>query len=323
MYDGVRRPQGVTNLPPHSQEDSDRHELEFRSNEHRAGDQGSRGLFPGIVGTEQERLTSRASHFSIARKPVSHQQSSVSASDKKGLYAEVDPSYTSKQQEPKDHFDFFRFWWLELLCCVVFIGALVAVVVTIRPYEEHPLPQWPYHLSINSLIAIYVVILKAAILLVAAEGLNQLKWRWFYQDRPLRDLLSYDSASRGPWGSLVLLWRLRGRQLVSSCGAFITLAALITDPFAPQVIATYDCPIAAESAIATVPRTNNFDESGPHTGASLARLSLGLQNSVNAGIFDPGQSVALIVQRAIALFRAFTTPWGIAVTATIPQMSSP
>jgi hypothetical protein len=32
------------------------------------------------------------------------------------------------------------------------------------------LPQWPYSLSINSLISIYVVILKAAMLLVLAQG---------------------------------------------------------------------------------------------------------------------------------------------------------
>jgi Protein of unknown function (DUF3176) len=128
-------------------------------------------------------------------------------------------------------------------------------------------------------------------LLVAAEGLSQLKWRWYDRASPLKDLLTYDDASRGPWGALTLLWNLRGRQLVSSCGAFITVAALITDPFAQQVIATYDCRVPSESVVGTIPRTNYYDEQGPHTGAGRSAVSLGLQKSINAGIFNPGEHV--------------------------------
>jgi Protein of unknown function (DUF3176) len=90
--------------------------------------------------------------------------------------------------------------------------------------------------------------------LVATQGLCQLKWRWFSKYRPLSDILNYDEASCCPWGSLLLLWRLRGRQLVPSYGAFITIAALIIDPFAQQIIATYDCRIPAESVVATISR---------------------------------------------------------------------
>jgi Protein of unknown function (DUF3176) len=53
-------------------------------------------------------------------------------------------------------------------------------------------------LTINTLISVYIVILKAALLLVAAEGLSQLKWTWFGVSRPLMDLVSFDDASRGP-----------------------------------------------------------------------------------------------------------------------------
>ena len=66
-----------------------------------------------------------------------------------------------------------RNWWLELGACFVFILALIAIVVTLRPHQGKPLPQWPYNISVNSLIAIYVVILKATVLLVTAEGLGK------------------------------------------------------------------------------------------------------------------------------------------------------
>jgi hypothetical protein len=67
---------------------------------------------------------------------------------------------------------FLRNWWLEIGACFIFVLALLAIIVTLRPHQDKPLPQWPYNISVNSLISIYVVILKATVLLVTAEGLG-------------------------------------------------------------------------------------------------------------------------------------------------------
>ena len=186
-------------------------------------------------------------------------------------------------------YGFIRLWWSELLSCFLFIGALVAIIITVLPYTNEPLPQWRYNLSINTLIAIYVVILKATILFVVAEGISQLKWTWYYQQRPLKDLLIFDNASRGPWGALILIWRLRGRYIVS-CGAFIMVAALIIDPFAQQIISTYDCRIPIASEVASVPRTNLFDHR--EQPWSYAPVHLGMQKAINSGLYNPGGSVS-------------------------------
>lgn len=45
--------------------------------------------------------------------------------------------------------------------------------------------------------------------LPAAEGISQLKWYWFNEPQPLIDLDRFDTASRGPWGSLLLLFHTR------------------------------------------------------------------------------------------------------------------
>ena len=68
---------------------------------------------------------------------------------------------------------FLKSWWLEIGACCIFILALIAIVVTLRPHQNKPLPQWPYSISVNSLISIYAVILKATILLVTAESLGK------------------------------------------------------------------------------------------------------------------------------------------------------
>lgn len=45
----------------------------------------------------------------------------------------------------------------------------------------------------------------------------------------------FDNASRGPWGSFMLLLRIKGRSL-AALGAAITLFALAMDPFFQQVV---------------------------------------------------------------------------------------
>ena len=115
-----------------------------------------------------------------------------------------------------------RNWWMEIAACFLFFAALTAIVATMYTHQGKPLPQWPYQISVNSLISIYVVVFKGTILLMTAEGLGQFKWRWFLERRPLDDLVTYDQATRGPLGALSLLWRLRLRHPLSSAGALIT-----------------------------------------------------------------------------------------------------
>jgi Protein of unknown function (DUF3176) len=185
----------------------------------------------------------------------------------------------------------FHAWRFEILSCLLFVLSLVAIFVTIYSHQGRPLPQWPYSISINSLVAIYVVILKAAMLFVAAEGLSQLKWSWFKRSRPLEDLTRYDMASRGAWGAVRLLWTLRGRDLVASIGAVVTIAALAIDPFAQQIIHYYTCQIELTTAQAAIPRTNLFYEPGLHDGNLQISISTGMQSAVNIGVFQPAVDV--------------------------------
>lgn len=66
-------------------------------------------------------------------------------------------------------------------------------------------------MSINAFISIFSGFAKSALLLPTAEALGQLKWDWFRKDeKKMMDFEVMDSASRGPWGSMVLLARTKG-----------------------------------------------------------------------------------------------------------------
>ncbi|KAI9725124.1 MAG: hypothetical protein M1828_003466 [Chrysothrix sp. TS-e1954] len=176
-------------------------------------------------------------------------------------------------------------WWLEILACVLIIAVIAAVVVTIRLQQDRPLYHWPYDLSINSIISIYSVVVKAAILLIVSEGLSQLKWVWYTCARPLKDLEDFDKASRGEiWGSLLLIWRLRLKSLASSIAALITLAVLLVDPFAQQIVRYYSCSILDDGAIAFLPRTNRYDYLGFADTASFDTVDNGMQAAMNAAL---------------------------------------
>lgn len=144
-------------------------------------------------------------------------------------------------------------WRQEIACCIVAVAALLALFATLYAYGNKPSPDWPRWLSLNTIVSMYVVLLKSAVLLIAAEGLGQLKWTWFEESsQPLPD-----HATRGPAGSLALLWRL-GIFTLSSCGALVIILALAVDPFAQQILRYYECSISVVGAAPNLPRTNWF-----------------------------------------------------------------
>ncbi|KAG8528558.1 uncharacterized protein KY384_006730 [Bacidia gigantensis] len=183
-----------------------------------------------------------------------------------------------------------RTWWLELAACVIAILAISGVVATLRPHQGKPLPQWPYHLTVNTLLSIYMTVLRGVVVTIATEGLGQLKWSWLKEERPIMDITRYDAATRGPLGALTLLWHLRTRNLLSSTGAVIALLILIVDPFGQQIIHYYTCSVAIDHLQAEVPRTNVFLPevfNGPG-GASGFTVEPALQAAVPDGALGSG-----------------------------------
>ncbi|KAH7349095.1 hypothetical protein BKA66DRAFT_293491, partial [Pyrenochaeta sp. MPI-SDFR-AT-0127] len=130
-------------------------------------------------------------------------------------------------------------------------------------------------ITLNAYIAVLAAVSKAALILPVSEAIGQLKWIWFQQDAALWDFQLYDSASRGPWGSFMLLLRTRCKHLVS-LGALITVLALAFEPFFQQIVA-YPERITAVgqgltwSAMTFVPeRPPSRRQSGPKRDPSMS-----------------------------------------------------
>ncbi|KAK8075524.1 hypothetical protein PG997_010187 [Apiospora hydei] len=151
-------------------------------------------------------------------------------------------------------------WSSELLMCFLIFGVPFVALGTLLPYHGKPLPQWPYRITINSLLSVYSTALKAAIGLVLSSGIAQLQWAWFTTQRSLYDVVRYDEATRGPWGSLRIIWAHRLRQPLTALGALVMVLIIAVEPFVQQILRTVDCSFHLDHERATIPRANVYGD---------------------------------------------------------------
>lgn len=188
------------------------------------------------------------------------------------MHRDSHPGYTPLDSNRRDGLrHWMHIWWWETCCCIIALGALLAIVATIRSYESRELPRWKLGLSINTVIAIWTAVLKAAAGLVVAEGISHLKWIVVLRPQNLSTFVAHDDASRGPLGALKLIFRNRywekgfhATAFISSLGAVITVFILLLDPFSQQIVRTHKCKIEVATENGTIPRTNaHYPNGGP------------------------------------------------------------
>jgi hypothetical protein len=113
----------------------------------------------------------------------------------------------------------------------------MAVTIILARMHGKPLDRWTISISLNATIAIFITAAKSLALLVIGACIAQSKWICFKSSaRKLEELDLFDSAARGPLGSLRLLLQVRWHTGLASVGAIVTILALGVDTFAQQVI---------------------------------------------------------------------------------------
>jgi hypothetical protein len=102
-------------------------------------------------------------------------------------------------------------WWLmEILSWCFSAVCMVIIAIVLCKYDGKQVPDWRLGFSISAFVSILSGFAKSALLLPTAEALGQLKWDWFRRsEKRVMDFERLDSASRGAWGSFVLLAQTR------------------------------------------------------------------------------------------------------------------
>ncbi|KAJ5602505.1 hypothetical protein N7537_005461 [Penicillium hordei] len=180
------------------------------------------------------------------------------------------------------------FIW-EVLAMVLSSGVLVAIVVILTQYDDHPQPAWRL-VSLNSVISWLSTVSKGCVLSAISEGIGQLKWVWFTRkSRPLVDLGAFDGASRGVYGCAGLVWRLRARHF-AALGSLAVILAIAFDPFIQNLIHYYPKLIADSSGTAIVSSNPQYDALGPALETGACYLDAEMKANIYNSLFNSDMS---------------------------------
>jgi len=151
----------------------------------------------------------RAIPTPIKRKPVGSAPSakrptSIETPSKKGTLWEKTKHLLSGNDS----------WFWETLAIILSVVAILALIFVLRHVDGMAQTSWTFQFTPNTVISLLSTTARSSSLVAIAAVIGQEKWLWFglgrrhgfRKDTRLADLQIFDSASRGPLGSLNLIW---------------------------------------------------------------------------------------------------------------------
>nr|WVH32727.1 hypothetical protein [Trichoderma asperellum] len=126
-------------------------------------------------------------------------------------------------------------WWMEIVTICISSGCMAGLIAILASFQNRLTTDWTFFISINAAVAIAITAARATLLAAVSVFLSQDKWSHFNNKaRRLQDLNIIDRASRGPLGSIQMLFSVPwGWATVS---AVVMILSLLTDTFVQQVV---------------------------------------------------------------------------------------
>ncbi|KAK9774088.1 hypothetical protein AB5N19_06921 [Seiridium cardinale] len=154
-------------------------------------------------------------------------------------------------------------WKWQATQLLIAFGTLASIISVLDRLSGEQQPKWLQGFTLNSLIAILATLLRGTLVTVVEGVISQLKWDWFQMDRPLIHLEAYERASRGPWGALRYMYRIRGLNL-ATVGALITVISMAIGALTQQAIRSVACsrPLLLGDNAAYVPVAQTLSNDG-------------------------------------------------------------
>lgn len=144
----------------------------------------------------------------------------------------------AKPKPKKRHSTWVRLsstWWLEIVTLFISTGCMAGLIAILAGFQNRLTTDWTFFISINAAVAIAITAARATLLAAVSVVLSQEKWSHFNNKaRRLQDLNIIDRASRGPLGSIQMLFTVSwGWATVS---AVVMILSILTDTFVQQVV---------------------------------------------------------------------------------------
>ncbi|GAB7360670.1 hypothetical protein MBLNU230_g0549t1 [Neophaeotheca triangularis] len=208
-----------------------------------------------------------------------------------------------------------RDWQWEFVAAVFSLACVVAVIVLLIRFQDKALSSWeaPYDMKMNTLVALLSTLSRTALIIPVASCISQLKWiHLMHSPRPLREIQTFDDASRGPWGSLGLIWRLHFRTKLAAWGAIITIVSLAMGPLAQQLV-SYPSRKLYEPLGAIVYRSQTYDSGVKRSTSGIGLrfqdtfMDPGMQGAILNGLYNLSSPIPFQCRTANCQWSVFTT----------------
>jgi hypothetical protein len=145
--------------------------------------------------------------------------------------------------------------WGEEIASVVFSLICTSLAFAVLFYmDSRSLAEWKLQIQPNTAIAILSTLTRASLIFPLSECIGQSKWLFFEKSRSLHSMQTFDSASRGPMGAIVFLWKARFAAPLTTGAAIVTFLLLLFQPFMQQTIVYSSRPAPISQEIAAVTR---------------------------------------------------------------------
>ncbi|KAK4163140.1 hypothetical protein QBC43DRAFT_301368 [Cladorrhinum sp. PSN259] len=184
-------------------------------------------------------------------------------------------------------------WVWELASIGISLVIVLAIFITLVNSSGKEVPHWPLSLNLSSLISIYSTVLRGLLFFTLAEIISQEKWSWLNRSHQLGHLDTFDSASRGAWGSLMLL-PVAYRAFIPSAAAVTMVLLMAVGPFSQQSVQTATCSRESrwigdtnDRASAIVPIANSISTEHITEGDALLQIQAQPFQVLLSGLTNP------------------------------------
>jgi hypothetical protein len=103
-------------------------------------------------------------------------------------------------------------WLFDVIAVFVSGSACFSLIALLIIHDSRPITSWTFFLPLNAVVSILGAISRSSLAFAISDSIGQSKWNWFkIHSGPLATFNRFDEATRGPWGSMKLLWWSRFR----------------------------------------------------------------------------------------------------------------
>ena len=101
-------------------------------------------------------------------------------------------------------------WKWELISWFGGLSFFVTIIAVLGVLNGRPMPNLLFGITPNALIGLLATLAEFLLIVPVHSAVGQIKWLQALQKRPMDEFRIIDEASRGPWGSVLLLSRRKG-----------------------------------------------------------------------------------------------------------------